>query len=147
MAAQTTIPHLASTSARDCPMNSCTLSILSYPTLAPTNSGGLCVLHAWSTLQGVPTPSPIETSGELPDCIIAPCPELIAAKIDPLYLCSSIACGNLRPHVSNPHTAPQVLTYLPHSPTTPHHPTQESYQPTFSLDTCQLLILYTRKGQ
>jgi len=68
------------------------------------------------------------------DCIIAPRPELIAAKIDPLSLWSSTACGNLRPHVSSPHRAPQVSTYLSHPWTTPHQPTQESYQPTFCLD-------------
>ena len=79
--------------------------------------------------------------------IIASRPDLIVAKIDPACLWSSTTCGNLRPHVSNLHTASQVLTYLPHPRTTPHHPTQESYQPTFGLDTIQLPILYTRKGQ
>jgi len=143
----TTISHLASTEARVYPMDSCTLSLLSHPTLPPTNPGGICGLHASSTLEGIPTPAPIETSGELPDCIIAPRPELIAAKIDPLSLWSSTAGGNLRPHVSNPHTGPQVSTYLPHPRTTPHHPTQESYQPTFGPDTSQLLILYIPKVQ
>ena len=147
MAAQTIISHLASTAARGYPMDSCTLSILSHPRLPSTNPGGLFGLHVSSTLEGVPTPTPIEASGELPDCIIATLPELIAAKIDPLSLWSSTACGNLRSHVSNPHTAPQVSTYLPHPRTSPHHPTQESYQPTFGLDTSQLLILYTRKDQ
>ena len=147
MADQNTLSHLTSTAARGYPMDSCTLSILSHPTLPPTNPGGLCGLHASSTLEGVPTPTPIETSAELPECIIALCPELIAAKIDSLSLWSSTALGNLRPHVSNPHTAPQVSTNLSHPRTTPHHPTQESYQPTFSLDTGQLLVLYTRKCQ
>jgi hypothetical protein len=124
MAAQTIISHLASTAARGYPMDSCTLSILSHPTLPPTNPGGLCGLHASSTLEGVPTPTPIEMSGELPDCIIAPRSKLTAAKIDPLSLWSSNAYGNLRPHVSNPHTAPQVSTNLSHPRTAPHHITR-----------------------
>jgi hypothetical protein len=116
-------PPVASTAARGYPMDCCTLSVLSHPTLPPINPGGLCGLHASSRLDGVSTPTPIETSGELPDYIIAPVPrpELIAAKIDPLSLWSSTACGNLRPHVSNPCTASQVSTYLPQPRTTPHH--------------------------
>ena len=122
MAAQTTISHLASTVAWGFPMDSCILSILSHPTLPPTNPGGLCGLHVLSTLEGVPTPTPIETSGELPDSIIAPCPELIAAKIDPLSLWSSTACENLCPHVSNPRTAPRSQRICPfHGP---HHITR-----------------------
>ena len=121
MAAQTTISHLASTEARGYPIDSCTLSILSHPTLPPTNPGGLRGLHASSTLEDVPTPTPIEMSGELPDCVITPRPDLIAAKIDPLSLWSSTAWGNLRPHVNNPYTALQVSKYLPiHGP---HHTT------------------------
>ena len=42
MAAQITLSHLASTAARVYPMDSCTLSILSQPTLPPTNPSGLC---------------------------------------------------------------------------------------------------------
>ena len=113
MAAQTTISHLASTAARGYPMDSCTLSILSHPTLPPTNPGRLCGLHGSRTLEGVPTPTPIETSGELPDCFIAPRPELIAAKIDPLSLWSSTVCGNLGPHVSNPPSAPGLNVSAP----------------------------------
>ena len=62
MAAQTTILHLASTAAWGYPTDSCTLSTLSHPTLPPNNPDRLCGLHASSKLEGVPTPTPIETS-------------------------------------------------------------------------------------